>query len=262
MMEHENDNGESISPTSSNLELEALLSAEDLDNILERLNLLEEKYKTELIKNNLLEERLSKFENNYLNFPSDIDKDEIHSNIKILTDDCDFLMDKVYNMECRLIHSEQYSRRESLVISNIPESIVHNKLEGKVLEILREIGLKHVSSYDIAACHRLKKNSERYPANTVVRFVSRKLIDVCYKNKKNLINCKNKLNLPNLRIFEHLCDANQKIYNECKTLKRYDIIDKFFTWNGSVKIIKTDSGKVTKINHIDELFNSFPDFYS
>ena len=207
----------SNSLTFGNLDPESVSTAEGFNNLLERFNLLEENFNNEVTKNNLLEERLSEIENNYINFANNIEKDEIENNIQILTDDCDFLMDKVYNMECRLIHSEQYSRRESIVISNIPESIVHSKLEDKVLEILSEIGLKKVCPYDIAACHRLRKSSDKYPANTVVRFVNRKLISLCHKNKKNLKKCMNNLNLPNLRLFEHLCDANQKIFNECKT---------------------------------------------
>ena len=55
------------------------------------------------------------------------------------------------------IHNEQYSQHENIIISGIPDIINQNHLEGKVLEILRTIGLNSISSYDIAACHRLRK---------------------------------------------------------------------------------------------------------
>ena len=71
------------------------------------------------------------------------------------------LEDNFYNFECRVIESEQYSRRENLIISSIPASANQVALESKVLEILQTIG-QSITSYEIAACHRLKNITIRY----------------------------------------------------------------------------------------------------
>ena len=107
--------------------------------------------------------------------------------------------DKLYEIDKRLIRNEQYINRESLIISGIPEYISQNVLEEKVLEILHSIGLHNVSHYDIAACHRLKKiGDNRFPARTIVRFTNRKIPIYCIKNRKLLLNQRNKLKM-NLR---------------------------------------------------------------
>ena len=88
----------------------------------------------------------------------------------------------VYNIDCRLIESEQYSRRENLIISGIPEWIKQERLELKVLEILETIGLS-ITSYEIAACHCLKKsNKSSFPSQTIIRFTNRKAVDFCLAN--------------------------------------------------------------------------------
>ena len=61
----------------------------------------------------------------------------------------------MFNLDCRLIENEQYSRRENLIISGIPENVTEDALELKVLQILETIGLS-ITSYEIAACHGLK----------------------------------------------------------------------------------------------------------
>ena len=45
-----------------------------------------------------------------------------------------------------MIESEQYSRRENLIISGIPESIKQERLELKVLEILETIDCRLIES--------------------------------------------------------------------------------------------------------------------
>ena len=117
-------------------------------------------------------------------------------------------------MECRVIENNQYVRRESLIISGIPDRIIQNYLEETVIRILRSLGLENISSYQISACHRLrKKGNNRYPAQTIVRFTNRKIVNYCLTNKNNLINLKQHLKM-NWRFFESLCDANEHVHKE------------------------------------------------
>ena len=129
-------------------------------------------------------------------FVSKIKKLELDN--KKLTDEIYYLHREVFDLDCRLIECEQYSRRENIVISGIPNSIPQNQLENKVLDILNTIDCK-VTSYDIAAVHRIGgKKSSKYPTNTIVRFVNRRAAIFCIENRDRLLECRKVLKM-NLR---------------------------------------------------------------
>ena len=68
-----------------------------------------------------------------------------------LDESYDELYDQMYSLDCRIIRMEQYSRRESLVISGIPDCVPQAELEVTVLRILKSIGVNSVSSYEVCA---------------------------------------------------------------------------------------------------------------
>ena len=133
---------------------------------------------------------------------------------KILTGDICNLQNELFNIDVRTIESEQYSRRENIIISGIPDTIKQDGLERKVLEILQSIGLL-ISSYEIAACHRLRKpRNYQYPAQPIIRFTNRKAVDFCLENLNRLLNSRHKINM-NLRFYENLCAANATVIRSC-----------------------------------------------
>lgn len=73
----------------------------------------------------------------------------------------------------------------------IPDSIVNEILEPKVIELFDVIGVRVVPS-DIVACHRLpgstEGNSNNLPNRTIVRFNNRKFCDKLKLNQKKLKN--------------------------------------------------------------------------
>ena len=76
--------------------------------------------------------------------------------------------------------NEQYSRREWLEISEIPDSILNNNLEETVLKIFNDTGVT-VNSRDVEACHGL--NQKANPKNVIIKLSKRK--DVAWvMNKK------------------------------------------------------------------------------
>ena len=144
--------------------------------------------------------------------------------------------EELYYMDCKIIENNQYARRESLVISGIPDNVTQNDLEERVLFILRSIGLTSITSYNISACHRLmKKNNDKYPAQTIVRFTNRKVVHFCLNNRDRLVECKNYLKM-NLRFYESLCESNKKIYNKCFDLKKYGLIEEYYIRNDLLKL--------------------------
>ena len=175
--------------------------------------------------------------------------------------DVDNIFDELYSMDCRIIHVEQYTRRESVVISGIPDSIKQENLEHVVLDILHRIGLEDVSFYQISACHRLyKKKGDKYPAKTIVRFTNRKIAEFCFRNSVRLVEVGRYLEM-NLRFFASLCKTNEKILKTCKKLHKYDLIAEFKVINGTSRIIKKDDHKYYKIHHPEELYELFLEFW-
>ena len=128
-----------------------------------------------------------------------------------------------------------------------------------MLEILQSIGVK-VTHYEVIGCHRLNKSKKsKYPAKTIIRFTNRKVVEFCISNRDRLLEVKNVIKM-NLRFHENLCQSNEKVYNWCSELKRYNIIHDFFTRNGFVKIIIDKGDRPIKIRHPDELYDKFDYF--
>ena len=160
-------------------------------------------------------------------------------------------------MEKQIYQLQQYSRRENIEIIGLPDNINNSEHEKTVINILNKIGVS-ATSFDIAACHRLKKKNGRRSANVIVRFVSRKKAIECLKNKKLL---KSKVSEFQLSIIENLCPNYQSAYNYCHKLKAEGIIDSHWTFNGIISFRKKDTtdDNIYKIFHYDELYDHFND---
>ena len=155
--------------------------------ILQRMNHLEKSFTAEKENNNILQNKIEDIQNNYFNVAMRNDNLKHKENTHFL--------DHLYELECRLIKVEQYSRRESIEILGIADSIAYKDLEQTVLKIFSNIGATDIKSYDIATCHRLPKQSGyKYPTNVIGRLGCRKNISIIHQNKKNLFKCKNIFN--------------------------------------------------------------------
>ena len=75
---------------------------------------------------------------------------------------------------------EQYTRRECLDFSGIPNSVAPKDLENFILPLLQEIGI-NLDKSRIIACHRLENTDA-----TIVKFLNRKDAENVYSNKKKL----------------------------------------------------------------------------
>ena len=180
---------------------------------------------------------------------------------KQLNDKLSDIDDALYICQKNIINNDQYSRRENLVISGIPDSILQNDLENEVISIINKIGLENLSSYEIVACHRMfKRKNDRYPARTIVRFTNRKVVDFCLDNRDRLLSRKVDLRM-NLRFYVNLSEENEYVYKESQQLLYYGLIHKFFIRNGFIKIVVHIGDKPIKINHPDDLFYMFEDYY-
>ena len=160
-----------------------------------------------------------------------------------------------------MVHVEQYSRRDCLVIWGIPDQVSQLDLEPNVLNIIKGLGVFNVSSFEISSCHRLFNNkNDRYPAKTIVKFTNRKIVDKCLDNREQIFEVSRQLNM-NLRVFESLCKANEKILKHCGELQKYEFIKDYYITSCSIKIIKMNNIRPIKIKHPDELCHLFQEFF-
>ena len=87
---------------------------------------------------------------------------------KVLQEAFQKTKNKIVELERNQHQLEQYSRRECLDFSGIPNALPPKELESFGIHALEEIGIMLIK-FQITACHRLGR-SER----TIVNFVNRK----------------------------------------------------------------------------------------
>ena len=165
------------------------------------------------------------------------------------------LKQEMVRLETNLIATNQYNRRENLIIEGIPGHIKGKTLEDTCIDIVREMGFFALTRYEVIGCHRLKKKDADSPAPTIIRFFNRKIVEHCLKNSDKIKNLSCKWNLS---FREDLCEANQEIFDKCAVLKEEGLIQKFYTYNGFVKVIKLGETKSIKISHSVDLLKLFP----
>ena len=79
------------------------------------------------------------------------------------------------DLEKKQAKSEQYSRKNNVEFSNIPNNITDNQLEDKVIEICRE-SVVEIDQNEIEVCHHLpaSRYSRSDNKRVIAKFVNRK----------------------------------------------------------------------------------------
>ena len=170
--------------------------------------------------------------------------------------DIHILKQKVYDVEKELYKTNQYNRRQNLVIDGIPDKIPQRDLERLSVDIINKLGFP-VQFRDVVGCHRLKKPTDdpNKPTPTIIRFTNRKVTEYCMRNNRFL----GRIRVPwKLSFREDLCDANDDIWNQCLSLKEDGVINHFLVRNGFVKVVEKRGDFPRKINHPDDLLKMFP----
>ena len=137
---------------------------------------------------------------------------------KCLKTKVNVLDNKIIDLEIQNNDVDQYSRRNNVEISGITQSVSDNRLQEKVADILKAIGV-NITTNEIEACHRLGKKNK----NVIVRVINRKHCLKALQNKKKLKSIdKNAIGIPNANLFisENLTPTNSKLAFNCQKLKR------------------------------------------
>ena len=160
-------------------------------------------------------------------------------------------------LERKCAANEQYSRKECLQISKIPDSIPNNNLEETILKIFNETGVT-VNSKDVEACHRL--NQKANPKKVIIKLSKRKYVARVMNNKKKLKSMKpQNIGLPSgckVYINESLCKYYKCLWWKCKLLQTRGSIQSFCVTNGSIKI-RHQNNEVTSVTYIEDLERHF-----
>ena len=127
------------------------------------------------------------------------------------------------------------------------------------MEVFNKLGVT-VAADNIEACHRLKKDSDR----TIIKFSKRKDCQQVLKVKKDLKNMSfTDIDLPvgtTLYMNESLCSYYRWLWSSCKKLRHANIIDSFYTVNGTLKVKVNEGDRPRSITHLEDLKNIAPDF--
>ena len=144
--------------------------------------------------------------------------DLIHKHIQILANSCSFLSNTVDNTEIDVVKTDQYSRRNTVVVSGLEymkETETYNDLCSTVAEELTTSGVK-VNTVDFSACHRngnkiktitRKRKQVKVPPTVTVRFHNSNKEDNVMNNYKNYNNGKPKA----IRVVQSLNNYYQNV---------------------------------------------------
>ena len=170
-------------------------------------------------------------------------------------------MNKVYvelsNLHRNVTRVGQYTRRNNLIIDGIPNSVRQERLESVCVRIVNELGFQIKSAFEVEGCHRLGFDRNGFTP-VIIRFTNRKVKEFCLSNQGKLkhINCPWKISMR-----EDLEVENGKVEQICSHLKETNHITNYIIRNGFIKIFREGIAKPSKIGHLDDLRNLFPDYF-
>ena len=131
------------------------------------------------------------------------------------------LEEKIVYLEKNQAKGEQYSRRNNIEISGIPNRIPDEDLENTIISICKDSGVE-IDPKDIEGCHRLplSRNSRGQDKRVIVKFVNRKHSEALLRDKKRISSKSfSNLNVPNKFLFQfpfvHAADiygVNARVY--------------------------------------------------
>ena len=148
--------------------------------------------------------------------------------------------------------SEQYSRRNNIELSGIPNDIPENNLEKVVVDICHDSGLK-IEPKDIEGCHRLSVSRYSRDSNkrVIIKFVNRKHLQTLLQNKK-IISSKDFSHLNvhgNVFVSVSLCPYYRYIWGKCKDLQRRGKIYQVFCRGGTIAVQVIERKSAREIFH-------------
>ena len=136
--------------------------------------------------------------------------------------------------------------------SNIPNDILDNQLEDKVIQICCESGVE-VNQNNIEGCHHLpaSRYSRSNNKRVIVKFVNHSLP---FKKKSVSSGDFSNINISSkIFVSVSLCPYYRFIWGKCKDLQRCGKIHQVFYLGGTVSVKLSESGNPVKISHATDI---------
>ena len=168
------------------------------------------------------------------------------------------LHERVVALERQGWGNNQYSRRECLEITGVPDSVSNDDMEETTIKIFDKLNVE-IDPSNIEDCHWLKSNG---PKKVIIKFVRRKDANLVRKNKNKLKG----MNLSSVGINnpvfinDSLCSYYKMLWRKCKKLWSSKYIHAFWVSNGTLRLKLTENGRVhiiiTHSQDLDELLEN------
>ena len=166
------------------------------------------------------------------------------------------LCGRVTSLERQCWANNQYSRRECLEITVLPEDTENGNLEDLTLKFLNKIGV-NIGSKNVEDYHWIKTQG---PKKIIIKFSKRKDGNKVRTEKKK-VKGKNLtslgINKPTY-INNSLCTYYKKLWAKCKNLHDNQVIHAFWISNGLIKLKVLETGNVHTVTHDIDLEVLFP----
>ena len=163
----------------------------------------------------------AKFDNTLSNINRELselrnDFKKIESELSVSKNVNSKLHERVVALERQCWGNNQYSRRECLEITVVPDSVSNDDLEETAIKIFNRLDVA-IDSSNIEDCHWLKSNG---PKKVIIKFSRRKDANLIRKNKNKLKGmnlCSVGINNP-VFINDSLCSYYKMLWRTCKKL--------------------------------------------
>ena len=154
---------------------------------------------------------------------------------------------EVSNLARGLNDLEQYGRRQSIRLNNVPLPN-ESDCEKVVLDVINRTlpDEEKITPIDIIRCHPLGKPNRFNNRQIIIRFSS-------YKVKAKVYAAR--FNLSNVFMSEDFTSKNQQLINELISLKKAKRINKFWSIDGKIFAKAQESQPKTRINTRDDIVN-------
>ena len=157
------------------------------------------------------------------------------------------LRERVTSLEHQGWSNSQYSRRECLELTGIPETSDNNTLESTVLKIFEKLEV-NVDPSNVEDYHWI--SSKNGPKRVIVKVSKRKDASKIRSSKRKLKD----MDLTSIGI-------NNPVYindSLCKSLRMNKLIHSFWVTNGSIRLRTAENGRTNVITHLSDLEELFP----
>ena len=161
---------------------------------------------------------------------------------------------------------EQHRRRDSLMISGIPENPDHDDTDAAVLQVCEMIKIQPpVQPEDIPVSHRVGKPTQKGPRQIIVKFATHNIRERVFSAKKNLMRVKRSDDdddsggetSPKIYINEDLTQFRAGLAREVRFCKISGLIADTWTIYGKI-MIKDNRGDVSIARTPDDLVTFKP----